>query len=442
MPPGKPLPPGTAGRSDRAHFHVPSTRNETIMIKKIPIEALQVGMYIHDLNCSWADHDFLLNRFRIRGEGQIAKIQKLGIRYLYIDTQKGDDYLDAPTEMEVKADLENKLLATVQASGAVPRPAAHPEPVSIRVEMARAQKVQKEALRVVHDVMMDVRMGRQVESEKVAAVVGEITQSIFRNPDALLSLCRIKKKDTYTFEHCVSVCALLTSFACSLGMDQKSIQDAGIGGLIHDLGKMMVPDEILNKPGRLTEPEFEIVKGHVNFGRDCLSGAEHISPLAMEVTSEHHERYDGTGYPKNLCGNEISMLGRMAAIVDVYDAITSDRVYHKGIAPHEAIRKLYEWSTQHFEPSLVENFIRVVGIYPTGSVVTLKSGRVGVVITHRQDDLLHPVLRIIYDYRREARVPPFSLDLAGRAAREQEESIVGLNEEIVQQLEIHPMDYL
>lgn len=193
--------------------------------------------------------------------------------------------------------------------------------------------------------------------------VSKMTSSILRNGGALLSLCRIKDKDNYTFQHSVSVGALMVSFCNAMGMSKEVIHHAGIGGMLHDIGKMKIPDRILNKPGKLTEQEFAVMKCHVVESKQILLQTTGISETAVLVAAQHHERHDGSGYPAGLKGEEISQLGQMAAIVDVYDALTSDRCYHKGMAPTDALRKIYEWSKFHFNPQLVQAFMRSIGIY-------------------------------------------------------------------------------
>ena len=211
--------------------------------------------------------------------------------------------------------------------------------------------------------------------EKVEPLVEKMVDSIFRHQDALIPLARLKTHDEYTFQHSVSVCALMVAFARGLKLSREVIKEIAIGALLHDVGKAKVPDDILNKPGKLTDGEFDKMKSHVVQSKIILHNTPGISEIALDVAAQHHERFDGTGYPNKLKGQEISFYGQMGAIVDVYDAITSNRVYHKGMAPTDALKKLLEWSKFHFNPELVQSFIRTIGIYPSGSLVRLESGR-------------------------------------------------------------------
>ncbi len=185
-----------------------------------------------------------------------------------------------------------------------------------------------------------------------------------------------------------------------------------VGALLHDIGKVMVPDEILHKPGRLTDSEFTEMKHHVVYGRDMLRGMEGVSELSLTTVAQHHERIDGSGYPDGLKGDEISQHGKMVAIVDVYDAITADRCYHRGMTPNMGIKKLLEWSDSHLDRSLVNHFIRCIGIYPVGSLVLLESGRLGVVIESNEFDQRLPTLRIMYHTKFRSYIKTEMLELA------------------------------
>jgi putative nucleotidyltransferase with HDIG domain len=286
------------------------------------------------------------------------------------------------------------------------------ERVSHQEELGFAKQIQKEANKVIHSVLGDVRMGKQIQVERLSPVVSQITESILRNQGTLVSLCRIREGDTYTFQHSVSVCTLLVSFCRYMEMSPEIIHEAGIGGMLHDIGKMRVPDHILNKPGKLTDQEFAIMQDHVVLGLDILRQTPGISRTVIQVAGEHHERFEGSGYPEQIRGSEISLLGRMAAIVDVYDAITSNRIYHLGMEPPAALTKLFEWSDHHFDPELVQHFIQAIGIYPVGSLVKLESNRLAVVVEQGSQGLLFPTVRVIYDVERGRTITPKDLDLA------------------------------
>lgn len=374
------------------------------MLKKIDSSQLRVGMAIHDLDCGWMEHPFVRAKFVLSSEDEIRKIVKAGIRGVIIDCSKGLD-VEAPTLAEVQAQTEKE----VEEIAARP---VKPVRTSLADEMQRAVGIRRQAVGLVRTVMQDARLGKAVELDNVSPVVQNITESILRNSGALLGLLRIKTKDDYTFLHSVSVCTLLVAFCRSRGMDEETIYQAGIGGLLHDTGKALVPDHILNKAGRLTDEEFAIIKKHPRDGYDILRQSPEIGEIPLDITLHHHERRDGSGYPDMQAAGQISELAQMAAIVDVYDAITSDRCYHKGMPAADALRKIYEWSKFHFNPALTQEFMRCVGIYPVGTMVMLESGRLGVVVEPHETNLLTPKVNVFFNTRSQTYIRPELLDLS------------------------------
>lgn len=403
------------------------------MIKKIGIEQLQAGMYIHDLNCDWMDHGFFRNRFLLKAETDLARIRDLGIRELYIDTDKGLDVELAPTASEVEEELEQNLVQVAKVvageEGAVP----------LDDERPTAKRIHNEAIGVVSSLLEDTRLGQQIELEHVNPLVSEMVGSIFRNRDALLGLTRIRRVGRYTFEHSVNVAVLMISFARTLELERPLIHDIGLGALLHDVGKARIPPAILNKPGQLTDDEFAIMRGHVVHTHNILAQLPGIPPIALAVAAEHHERIDGSGYPHRKRGDEISLYGQMASIADVYDAITTERVYHKALEPHQALRKLLEWSNHHFDAQLVQQFIRCVGIYPVGTLVRLHSGRLGVVVESGRKGLTQPIVRVFMDTRRRTYLRVQDVDLS-RLNKGSEERI--LSAESPDQWGIDPLKVL
>ncbi|WP_026603230.1 HD-GYP domain-containing protein [Methylomonas sp. 11b] len=377
------------------------------MIKKIDVADLKPKMFIHDINCPWINHPFLRNSFLIESAQDIEKIAAYGIRQVYIDTALGPDMPEAPTMHEVNRQLDEHMQHLGRTLKRVPPPL-----VSVEKERVKAKQVCREANRIVHNVLQDCRLGKQVQLEQVEPVVSGIIESIFRNPDAIVSLLRIKQADKYTFQHSVAVGTLLISFCRALDIDRKLIEQVGLGGLLHDIGKMQVPNNILNKPGKLTESEFEIMKKHVSYGCQVLEKTPGLSPITLSVAAEHHECFDGSGYPLGLKGDEISLYGQMASVVDVYDALTSTRIYHTGIEPTEVLRKLLEWSDHHFNLTLVHQFIRSIGIYPVGTLVRLESGYLAVVVEQHHENLLHPRVRVVFNARTRCYTPPADFDLS------------------------------
>jgi HD-GYP domain-containing protein (c-di-GMP phosphodiesterase class II) len=375
------------------------------MLKKVDASQLRVGMFIQDLDCGWMEHPFVRSSFLISKEEEIGRIHAAGIRGVTIDCGRGLDITDAPTVEEAAAVTEAEVAALAA------KPVA-PLRTTLAEEFDRAVAIRRQAAGAVRAIMQDARLGKAVELDRVAPVVENITTSILRNASALVGLSVIKNKDDYTFLHSVSVCTLLVAFCRSRKLDAETTYQAGIGGLLHDTGKALVPDKILNKPGRLTEEEFDVVRRHPKDGYDILRRTPEIGPIPLDITLHHHERRDGTGYPDRQGGPDISELAQMAAIVDVYDAITANRCYHKGMPAAEALRKMYEWSKFHFSPELTQEFMRCVGIYPVGTLVLLESGRLGVVVEPHDTSLLTPKVNVFYSTKTKTYIKPLTVDLA------------------------------
>ena len=365
------------------------------MLKKIQTSQLQAGMYVHAFDSHWIDHPFFRSRFLIKDNETIQKLKDAGIDQVVIDTEKGKG-CEAPASVdEIQATLEE----TYHGAGGKREKAT--KQVGAADELKNARVIFQEATQIIHRLMDDVRLGKQVELEHIEHITEKIVNSVFRNKDALISLTRIKHRDKYTFMHSVSVSGLMATFARDQGLPRETIEQVTMGGLLHDVGKMLIPANILNKPDKLSDEEFDIIKLHVDMGYAILSKTSGLKKEAMDVVTMHHEHFDGNGYPYGLRGEQISDIGQMAMIVDVYDALTSVRCYKDAWEPAFTLKKLLEWSGTQFKKEMVESFIRCLGIYPVGSLVQLQSGLVGIVMEQNENDLLRPDLRIIYNSRFE-----------------------------------------
>jgi putative nucleotidyltransferase with HDIG domain len=231
------------------------------------------------------------------------------------------------------------------------------------------------------------------------------------HPDALTSLARIKHADQYTYMHSVAVAALMTSLARSMGLPDDQVQIAGMAGLLHDVGKVEIPDAILNKPGRLSPEEMRIVQKHPELGEAMLRRDAEIPPEVVRVCRNHHERFDGKGYPDGLARDDIPLLTRMASVCDVYDAVTSNRPYKKGWDPAFALHKMLQWNGQ-FDPDVLQAFIRAIGRYPVGSIVSLTQSELGLVVAQNRDTPELPVVKVFYSIRWSHAIPERRVDLA------------------------------
>lgn len=273
-------------------------------------------------------------------------------------------------------------------------------------------------------MFQEVRMGNAVKLDDVKPIVEDISSSVIRNPNALINVARLKTIDDYTYMHSVAVCAMMTALARQLGLDEESVAAAAQGGLLHDLGKAAIPNQILNKEGKLTDKEFSLVRLHPKQGYDMLVGNDSVTEQALDIALHHHEKFDGTGYPDGLKGEEISLFARMGAVCDVYDALTSDRCYKKGWAPAVAIKRMASWKG-HFDPSILQAFIKVLGIYPVGALVRLESERLAVVLEQSEQSLLQPRVKVFFSTKSKAPIETIELDLASKNANDK---IISLEE--------------
>lgn len=378
------------------------------MLKKITVEQLTLGMHVHEFCGSWMDHPFWRENFIVENDDDLRKIQNCSIKEVWIDSQKGADIVGASkTETEAQIDVKLQEIA---------KPEEPPPRVSMAEEVVRAAKICAKSKEAVVSMFQEARMGNAVDHEAAGALVEEISSSVLRNPGALISLARLRSADDYTYMHSVAVCALMVALARPLGLDEKQTRDAGMAGLLHDLGKALMPMEVLNKPGKLTDEEFRIIKSHPVEGHRLLLEGGGASAVALDVCLHHHEKVNGTGYPDGLKADEISLFAKMGAVCDVYDAITSNRPYKEGWDPAESIRKMTEWSQGHFDTRVFQAFVKSIGIYPTGSLVKLASGRLAVVIEQSPKSLLAPQVKVFFSTKAKAYIKPEIIDLSKQTA--------------------------
>jgi len=380
------------------------------MLKRIPVEQLQLGMHLKEFCGSWMDHPFWRTGFVIKDPKDIDLILASKITEVVIDCSKG---LDVPAGAPVVSEIEDTLAAS-ESEPSEMAPAKSPQettPVAASQEVERAARICQQAKAAVISMFEEVRMGKAVDVGGARQLVEDITDSVSRNPGAIISLARLKTADDYTYMHSVAVCAMMVALAKKLGLDEARTRVCGMAGLLHDMGKVATPTEVLNKPGKLTDAEFDIMRTHPTEGYKVLMVSRGVDAVSMDVVLHHHEKVDGSGYPEKLKGDEISLYSKMGAVCDVYDAITSNRPYKLGWDPAESLRRMAEWKG-HFDPAVFQAFVKSMGIYPVGSLVRLTSGRIGVVSEQSAKSLTMPLIKVFFSTKSNMRIVPVMVDLS------------------------------
>ncbi len=380
------------------------------MLKKIPVQQVRLGMYLHGLEGSWLSHPFWKNKFVLSEQADLEALLRSGVSTVWIDPSKGLDVLEAQAQPEPVAAPELPAAAPAVEAARVHEPAP-PAHVTAGEEMARAAQLVNRSRQAVVKLFGEARLGKAVSSEECLPLVEDVAASVSRNPSALISLARLKTKDDYTYMHSVAVCALMVALARQMGFTEAQTREAGLAGLLHDVGKMAMPLDVLNKPGQLTDEEFAVMRSHPVRGFELLRDGRGVPESALDVCLHHHEKMDGSGYPHRLPGDQISVLARMGAICDVYDAITSTRPYKAAWDPAGSIGRMAQWAG-HFDPEIFKAFIRSVGIYPVGTLVRMNSGRLAVVIDQNPGSLVSPVVRVFFSTKSRMPIPIQVLDLS------------------------------
>ncbi|MFN4291308.1 MAG: HD-GYP domain-containing protein [Permianibacter sp.] len=387
------------------------------------------GMYVVEV-VRQSGHMQVTTQGWVRTRAAIDALIARGIQEVLIDPSKtiagSEAAIQAASEAAATpADSSPADAKSVVTKSAPAQPAAVPAAkVPMETELNRAAKLYAEAKALQQKAFDDIKAGRPLALEPMQNMAAAFMESVFRNQDALLCMTRIREKDAYLLEHSVNVSILMTILARHLKLEETVIHQLATGALLHDVGKILVSDKVLNKPGKLTDEEFIEMRRHVEYGYDVVKHIPGISPISLEVLIQHHERLDGHGYPHKLSGDGISRYGRMIAIVDSYDAITANRVYKDGFTSTHAFKILREASGTSYDTELVAHFIRAIGVFPVGTLVRLKSQRLGIVIQSGDSDPLKPVVKVFYHSKFRQQLPVTDVDLAAPRCEDEIEAAV------------------
>lgn len=366
-------------------------------MNEIKIDYLKVGMTVIKSDKPWLKLPFFGGPIGDKKAIQILK--NYGIKTVYVkDTDLN------PSDFEMENKFTNQILDEAKSIDI--------SEYQVTLEdIEQLKKIHIKAKKITKEMFLSTKMGNTIDTAQAQDIVKTFVDSCFKKPGIVTSLSRLKSYDDYTFTHSINVCVLSIALGKKLGFDGISLQELGIGGLLHDIGKMHIPDKILNKPGQFTEEEYAIMKNHPQLGYDYLVKQKNIPREALMCVLQHHERSDGGGYPNGLKEWEITKFGKITSIVDTYDAITSDRIYSKGSIPTKALKMIFGWSGTKFNEILVKFFLDILGIYPVGTLVLLDTEELAVVFEVNRKNPTSPKVLIISNYEKRIVDPVlFSLE--------------------------------
>ena len=394
------------------------------MLKRIRTEDVTLGMFLHKMEGSWFSHPFWKRKMLLDDAGLLAELKASAVEWVQIDVERGADLkpkeaapVPRPAITSVPETRDRVFGRAAPSAARRPAPAAQPfdslskNRLPMHAEMAHANKLIRKSARVMHRIFDDVRLGNAIKTSDLEPMIDEISSSIQRNPHAFMAVSRLKNSSEYLYLHALSVCALMISLAHQMKLTPEEIRQAGLAGLLMDIGMGHVPQETWEKDSPLTPEEWQVVQSHTTLAHEFLTLGGEMPESVLDVCLHHHERLDGSGYPHGLAGGQIGRFARMAAICDTYDAMTSIRMHRHGEDPSRALLMLQE-SGDLFDAGIFEAFQRAVGIYPVGSLVRLRSHRLAIVIEQNVDDLTLPKVRPFYSLKDRGFVKAEDIDLA------------------------------
>lgn len=369
---------------------------------------LRVGMHVSELDRPWLGTPFMFQGFRIKSVDEIELLQKC-CDYVYVNRK------DVPVDLRVinldKASENVSVSRILEISGNGKYSSRYADTATVEEELGTAKKIFSDSHAATADIFNSAESTGSVDLNRIQKATTDIVDSVLRNPDAFMLLQRLRNKSSYRYNHAVNCCSLAASFCRFLGFSRDEVQEVALGAMLLDIGTVRLPSEMLEMNSPLSPLLQKLARHHVNFGLDIVKESKDIPKVAHEMIRTHHERMSGKGYPAGLQGEQIPVSGRIAAIVDCYDAMVSIRPYRGGMPPTKAICELYKWRNIDFNEDLVEQFIQCVGAYPTGSLVELNSGQIGIILSQNRVHRLYPKVLVIMNGDRVRYEKPHTIDL-------------------------------
>ncbi len=369
-------------------------------LTKISIDDLKPGMYVESI-AEQKGNLQVASRGKVTSRVIVGQLRRRGVLAVLIDPTK--QFEPDPEEVEEEPVQEEEEQAPV--------PEKKKKKLKFDQEIAVANKLHKKGKSIQKQLLNSVAKGLPTDISVPEEFSRNLVGSIDRNPNALLCLTKIREKDDYLLEHSLNVAILLANFAQYIGLEEEIVQELALSGFLHDIGKIKIPDKILHKPGRLSDQEMNIMRDHVVYGIEALEEMQ-IPERMIKTVSEHHERLDGYGYPEGKRNDEVSFFGRMISIVDVYDALTADRVYKAGMPSQKALQILLKDTPDKYDRDLVQKFIKCIGIYPVGSLIKLSDETIAMVVKHNEESPLKPVVKVFYNAKGKHYMAPTDVDLS------------------------------
>jgi HD-GYP domain-containing protein (c-di-GMP phosphodiesterase class II) len=404
------------------------------MLKQIKTEDAQLGMFVHKMNGSWFSHPFWKSKFVLDDEMQMAELKASDVEWITIDLSKGCDMAAPVTAAQPQADpvespapdaggRQSQILRrAARDTEETPilvrgKPSAGGSLSALRNELGAAANIANSARTKMRAFYTQARLGKTMDVTQIEPMVDNIMASIQRHPHAFTGIVRLMKTSDYLHTHALAVSALMINLATQLKLSAHDVRDAGLAGLLMDVGMGHVPQEIYDKQGPLNPAERTIMHSHTMLARDCMAVEGGISSAVQDVCLHHHERFDGSGYPHGLAGQDISLFARMAAVCDIYDAMTTDRTHRPGSDPATVVTMMRE-HIHLLDPDIFEAFVRAIGIYPQGSLVRLSSNHLALVLDQNPKNPTLPRVAIFYSVATQTVVPTETVDLVYRIGKD------------------------